>query len=33
MPTVSFHIAEMRRKLGVDSNKLILNAAKGAGLL
>lgn len=33
MPTVSFHIAEMRRKLGVDSNKLILNAAKGAGIL
>ena len=33
MPTVSFHIAEMRRKLGVVSNKLILNAAKSAKLL
>lgn len=33
MPTVSFHIAEMRRKLGVVSNKLILNAARSARLI
>lgn len=33
MPTVSFHIAEMRRKLGVETNKLILNAAKSAKLI
>lgn len=33
MPTVSFHIAEMRRKLGVVSNKLILNAARSAKLI
>ncbi|MEP2988559.1 MAG: response regulator transcription factor [Parasphingorhabdus sp.] len=33
MPTVSFHIAEMRRKLGVETNKLILNAARSAELL
>ena len=33
MPTVSFHIAEMRRKLGVETNKLILNAARSAKLL
>lgn len=33
MPTVSFHIAEMRRKLGVQTNKLILNAAKSAKLI
>jgi DNA-binding NarL/FixJ family response regulator len=33
MPTVSFHIAEMRKKLGVGTNKLILNAARSEKLL
>lgn len=33
MPTVSFHIAEMRRKLGVSNNKKIVNAAAQAKLI
>ncbi len=28
MPTVSFHLSEIRRKLGVTSNKKIINAAR-----
>ncbi|SIO23358.1 two component transcriptional regulator, LuxR family [Parasphingorhabdus marina DSM 22363] len=33
MPTVSFHIAEMRRKLGVSHNRKIVQAAKEIGLI
>lgn len=33
MPTVSFHIAEMRRKLGVSNNKKIISAAAEINLL
>ncbi len=33
MPTVSFHIAEMRRKLDVSHNRKIVQAAKDIGLI
>lgn len=33
MPTVSFHIAEMRRKLGVSHNRKIVQAARDIGLI
>ncbi len=33
MPTVSFHLAELRRKLNVDSNKKILPAANEVKLI
>jgi len=32
-PTVSFHLAELRRRLGAESNRQLVNRALSAGLL